>query len=184
MDAGRQCASRRELRDTTSDQEQPMQNASPWTDATNTRLRHLWNEGLSTAEIGRRLNVSKNSVIGKAHRLDLPGRPSPIKCVDGPKPRQLRPRLPRHLPESPPTPAARPGTDGEALGTSGNPAPRITTTTVRIPPLRIVECCWPIGDPGTSSFRFCDAPALAGKPYCACHARLAYVRTHSDREIA
>jgi GcrA cell cycle regulator len=163
-----------------------MHNASPWTDATNARLRHLWNEGLSTAEIGRRLNVSKNSVIGKAHRLELPRRPSPIKYVDGP-PRQLRPRhapAPPRLLETPPARGTTPGIDTDAPGTAGNAAPAITTSTMRIPPHRIVECCWPIGDPGTSNFRFCDAPALPGKPYCARHARLAYVRTHSDREIA
>src|SRR6202000_1439118 len=41
------------------------------------RLRALWDEGLSTAEIGRRLGVSKNAVVGKAHRLGLPARLSP-----------------------------------------------------------------------------------------------------------
>ena len=52
---------------------------SAWTDNTVARLRQLWAEGHSTAEIGRRLGVSKNAVIGKAHRLDLSGRQSPIK---------------------------------------------------------------------------------------------------------
>lgn len=42
-------------------------------------LRRLWAEGHSTAEIGRRLGVSKNSVVGKSQRLELPSRPSPIK---------------------------------------------------------------------------------------------------------
>jgi len=32
-------------------------------------------------EIGRHLGVSKNAVVGKAHRLDLPGRPSPIRAI-------------------------------------------------------------------------------------------------------
>jgi len=39
----------------------------------------LWNEGLSTAEIGRRLGVTKNQVIGRAHRLHLTPRPSPLR---------------------------------------------------------------------------------------------------------
>ena len=50
-----------------------------WAEETIFRLRALWDEGLSTAEIGRRLGVSKNAVVGKAHRLDLPARPSPIR---------------------------------------------------------------------------------------------------------
>lgn len=41
-------------------------------------LRRLWDEGHSAAEIGRRMNISKNAVIGKAHRLGLPARESPI----------------------------------------------------------------------------------------------------------
>jgi len=41
-------------------------------------LRELWDEGLSTAGIGRRLGISKNAVIGKAHRLKLTRRPSPV----------------------------------------------------------------------------------------------------------
>ena len=38
-------------------------------------LSRLWGEGHSTAEIGRRLGVSKNAVVGKAHRLALTPRP-------------------------------------------------------------------------------------------------------------
>ena len=50
-----------------------------WTDDTIRELRQLWSEGHSTAEIGRRIGISKNAVVGKAHRLDLPTRPSPIR---------------------------------------------------------------------------------------------------------
>jgi len=42
-------------------------------------LRTLWAEGHATAEIGRRLGVSKNTIIGKSNRLDLTARPSPIR---------------------------------------------------------------------------------------------------------
>lgn len=53
--------------------------AATWDEATITLLRDMWTQGFSTSEIGRRLGVSKNTIIGKAHRLDLPGRPSPIR---------------------------------------------------------------------------------------------------------
>src|SRR5271155_3390062 len=49
-----------------------------WSDEVIGQLRGLWDEGHSTAEIGRRLGVTKNAIVGKAHRLDLPARPSPI----------------------------------------------------------------------------------------------------------
>ncbi len=50
-----------------------------WSEETILQLRELWDQGLSTAEIGRRLGVTTNAIVGKAHRLDLPARPSPIQ---------------------------------------------------------------------------------------------------------
>jgi GcrA cell cycle regulator len=52
---------------------------SIWTSELIQQLSALWKEGLSTAEIGRRLGVTKNAVVGKAHRLSLDPRPSPLK---------------------------------------------------------------------------------------------------------
>jgi GcrA cell cycle regulator len=49
-----------------------------WTPLKISALIALWNEGLSTSEIGNRLGVTKNAVIGKVHRLGLPKRNSPI----------------------------------------------------------------------------------------------------------
>lgn len=56
-----------------------------WTDEIIAQLKELWGEGLSTAEIGRRLSITKNAVVGKAHRLGLPPRPSPIRRDGKPK---------------------------------------------------------------------------------------------------
>ena len=51
----------------------------PWTDEVVDELRRMWAEGLTTSEIAKSLGVSKNSIVGKVHRLGLSGRPSPIK---------------------------------------------------------------------------------------------------------
>ncbi len=65
-----------------------------WTEEAISRLRGLWQEGLSTAEIGRRMSITKNAVVGKAHRLTLPARPSPIrKTLIAINPDGLRPGL-------------------------------------------------------------------------------------------
>ena len=56
-----------------------------WTEEQIDQLKDLWSEGLSTSEIGRKLGVTKNAVVGKAHRLGLPPRPSPIKRATGAK---------------------------------------------------------------------------------------------------
>jgi GcrA cell cycle regulator len=173
-----------------------MHHDSPWTDIAQARLRNLWDEGLSTAEIGRRLNISKNSVIGKAHRLDLPKRPSPIRYGEGGQRQRVSAPPPPRSPAPPPTTVGPPQTSSvhdpkpEARVSVPTIAPKVLPGTVaasvRMPSYRVTECCWPIGEPGTPNFRFCDGPALPGKPYCAAHARLAYVTTRSgdDREVA
>ena len=100
-----------------------------WTTETIAHLRTLWTEGHSTAAIGRRMNTSKNSVVGKAHRLNLPPRPSPIRGKgSGERPRtrarirpgepslpplhpvadSAAPQLPRPQPPQPTAPADRP----------------------------------------------------------------------------
>lgn len=160
-----------------------------WNDETIAQLRTLWTEGLSTAEIGRRMEVSKNAVVGKAHRLNLPPRPSPIRR-DGIG-STTRPAPPRRVtgPTLPPLSAAV-----TALAVSAIVAPvlRPAPQTVRPAPVRAVPyapsrlstCCWPIGEPGTRSFRFCDDNATHGKPYCSAHAALAYVRVRDRRDEA
>ncbi len=50
-----------------------------WTDEMVEKLREYWAQGVTTGEIGKRLGISKNSIVGKVHRLGLEGRPSPIK---------------------------------------------------------------------------------------------------------
>ena len=53
-----------------------------WTEQMVEDLKKMWHEGLTTGEIGKRLGVSKNSIVGKVPRLQLSGRPSPIKKKD------------------------------------------------------------------------------------------------------
>jgi len=50
-----------------------------WTEDRIALLTKLWNEGMATSEIGRQLDVTKNAVVGKVHRLGLPKRQSPIQ---------------------------------------------------------------------------------------------------------
>ena len=52
---------------------------SRWNDYLIQRLTALWVEGYTTAEIGQCLGISKNAVVGKVRRLQLPSRPSPIR---------------------------------------------------------------------------------------------------------
>ena len=51
-----------------------------WTDERIDRLKELWSQGKTASYIADELGgVSRNAVIGKAHRLGLQSRPSPVK---------------------------------------------------------------------------------------------------------
>lgn len=51
-----------------------------WTDERIDRLKALWLQGMTASHIADELGgVSRNAVIGKAHRLGLQSRPSPVK---------------------------------------------------------------------------------------------------------
>jgi len=182
-----------------------------WNEETIGRLHALWAEGHSTAEIGRRLGVSKNAVVGKAHRLNLPARPSPIRR-DG-APSAPRPAAPRRIvgPTLPPLPASLPpeplrgmplplapgieasgGVRATAVASPVHQGGAAAAVAAKSAPVRQVmarasrpaACCWPIGEPGTKGFHFCDAEAVPGKPYCAEHAQIAYVKVRDRREEA
>ncbi len=179
-----------------------------WTDESITRLRSLWQEGLSTAEIGRRMQITKNAVVGKAHRLTLSPRPSPIRkslerlglvpaapVAAAPAPSSLMPH-PRPAPSS--EPVAPPSVDVSPprrplsiVGAPPEPEPVRPAAEAEPPALhpvapvarrRGLACCWPLGEPGTKGFHFCGGDPIAGKPYCAQHAALAYVRIRDRRE--
>lgn len=149
-----------------------MQTDTTWAEDRITALRRLWAEGHSVAEIGRRIGVSKNAVAGKAHRLKLPSRGSPIRvgARAGEKPsaapRRLGVRPVRTLPvlAEPPTLAAV---------ACRAPAPRPAPLPApRHGPIR--QCAWPIGEPRRPGFRFCGDATIPGRPYCAEHAGRAY----------
>ncbi|WBV42284.1 GcrA family cell cycle regulator [Pseudoroseomonas cervicalis] len=87
-----------------------------WTAEAIETLRALWAEGHSTAEIGRRMGISKNAVVGKAHRLNLPARPSPIRreaeaaapVAPAPAPAPVAPPVAAAAPVPPPASAPKP----------------------------------------------------------------------------
>lgn len=59
-----------------------------WSEWRIRQLQELWaDHAIRTLEIGRRLNCTKNAVIGKANRLDLPPRaPRRIDFMPKPQP--------------------------------------------------------------------------------------------------
>jgi GcrA cell cycle regulator len=57
-----------------------------WTDERIEKLTKMWEGGATASQIAEELGgVSRNAVIGKAHRLGLKARPSPVKPNDKPE---------------------------------------------------------------------------------------------------
>lgn len=181
-----------------------------WTPERIDELKRLWDAGHSASEIGKQLGVSKNAVVGKAHRLKLAARPSPIKRGGGTtrrRPaaaqRQAAARAATAGPfsgsggpamaESGANEAAAMGavSNGKAVSASPFVAPEPERSPIRArsrarPVRRSLgsqTCAWPIGDPGDPSFRFCGERTVPGKPYCAAHCAMAYI-TKKKEEAA
>src|SRR5215218_6020754 len=56
-------------------------NSMSWTEERIERLKSMWTKGATASQIAEELGgVSRNAVIGKAHRLGLESRPSPVKA--------------------------------------------------------------------------------------------------------
>jgi len=79
-----------------------------WTDERIDQLKNMWEKGLTASQIAEELGgVSRNAVIGKAHRLGLQARPSPVKEKEGKAPAPARkPAAPRAAAEPRPAHAA------------------------------------------------------------------------------
>lgn len=177
-----------------------------WNTETIWLLRDLWEPGHSTPEIGRRLGCSKNSIVGKAHRLNLESRPSPIRrdlttpAAPRPAPRVTLaafPTRPDTFPKWVQGGVLRDGLSSidRAEAMSGDPssatderpkdwylaaAMKAEPRTTPYPARKSRPCCWPIGEPRAKDFRFCEDGSEPGLPYCDAHCREGYSTYQRD----
>jgi len=131
-----------------------MADSPVWTEERLEKLRQLWEKGLSISQIGEELDVSRNAIAGKVYRLGLPKRQSPISS--------------KSVSKSPVKIA---------------PTVELQDTEMDNMPLKLAlrkiswsrsKCSWPIGDPKSTSFKFCGDDVVIGKPYCNDHCFEAY----------
>lgn len=144
-----------------------------WTPELIKELKKLWKKGLTTGEIGRVIGMSKNAVVGKAHRLGLESRPSPIKREETPKKEKVS-RLVKK--ETKPAPKKEQPIAVE----TAEPVKTVKKTKsgknkgVKLVDLKPTSCRWPEGDPKDPDFHFCGKEAVPGKSYCEEHCAVAY----------
>ncbi|WP_379545892.1 GcrA family cell cycle regulator [Qipengyuania sp. DSG2-2] len=95
-----------------------------WTEERTATLKTMWEKGSTASQIAEELGgVSRNAVIGKAHRLGLKSRPSPVKSNDkkkAPAKAAAKPAAKKAAPAS--KPAAKP-----APAAAAKPAPAPAT---------------------------------------------------------
>jgi len=158
-----------------------------WTDDDDERLTALWDEGLTSTAIARRMATTKGSILGRAHRLELAKRPNPSKPAPdanaaraAERLREMTRRLAKAATPLPaqaaPAPAAiqrppEPETPPAPILAPPEPMPSCTIQPIS----GARECQWPIGHPKAATFRFCNAAAEPAKPYCLAHCRIAYL---------
>lgn len=193
-----------------------------WTPEMDARLEALWDEGLSTAQIGEIMGMSKNAVVGRSHRIFLKSRPSPIKGagnldvyvrdeafvaafvpawnsdmtreavaakfdIERDRTYAIAKKLGLDMPRRRQAPAvtlpplASVGA-AEPVAIERVVRPALTPAAARVAPPRarrvggkVQPCQFPISEPGTVDFRFCDEPSEPGGPYCVEHHRRCYV---------
>jgi GcrA cell cycle regulator len=91
-----------------------------WTDERIATLRKMWEGGSTASEIAAELGgVSRNAVIGKAHRLGLKARPSPVKANE-----KKKAAAPAKKPAAPAAVPARPAAPAESRAEVAEPAER------------------------------------------------------------
>jgi len=135
-----------------------------WTDERVELLTKLWGEGKTAAEIAKELGgVTRNAVIGKAHRLKLSNRVSPIQQNKKPAPVKSQPT------------AVVPERKIQKAAAQDN------RQGIPLVDLKPNQCRWPFGDPRDESFGFCGHANIAGLPYCAEHAKVAYQAATRNR---
>ena len=99
------------------------------------------------------LRHNPSSIAGKAHRMGLPKRPSPIS----------KPKV---------------DTANTELVVEEQGLPLRLELRQLIWSRN--KCCWPTGDPKKNGFLFCSDTVVPGKPYCLTHCQEAYTNSRDS----
>ena len=159
-----------------------------WDSTALKKLKALTGKGLSTSEIGKRLGMSKNAIVGKLNRLGWNA-----KAGGANAPVDKRAEVKKVVSKKTVTKKA------ETKTTAKKTAPKVTSPketvkksdskleaknlamhqriiqhSLEMANLKPNQCRWPIGDPDSEHFHFCGETVFVGKPYCYEHCKQAY----------
>ena len=161
-----------------------------WNEERDAALTELWGQRITTEEIARQVGaVSKNAVIGRAHRIGLPSRKLSHKAQSAiarasNQARQTKRKV--HVPR-PKLPEERKPMTRAAVVESLHKAPApLPDPATDLPPLVAFadledhHCRWIPGEPLGGC---CGRPKVPGLPYCAPHATRAYQPKEARKSV-
>jgi GcrA cell cycle regulator len=135
-----------------------------WTDEKVDKLKELWGKGNTASQVAEIIGgMSRNAVIGKAHRLNLSAKVKP-RTVENFKKQKI----------------------GDGLNDSSKKTRKSRFKSLLIEkdfepenPKQLEEldensCKWPSGHPNESSFYFCGRTSLKDFSYCKLHLLYAF----------
>jgi GcrA cell cycle regulator len=168
-----------------------------WTDERVEVLKALWADGASASAIAKRLGVTRNAVIGKVHRLDLPARaPTPERfrkaktgdMASARAPKKRAPAMEFHgisIAKRTPNPL---GWRAKRIKPKVMPKPRPprpaapVRRNIGLLELTAASCRWPVNDPPRGEpYLFCGAAVEEPRVYCSDHYLIAYQRGSAPR---
>jgi GcrA cell cycle regulator len=140
------------------------------------RARRLWDEGVSCRDIAAAIGhgCTADAVIGKARRQHWPPHPRPPNGVAERAALKADVRYGRTAEYQ-----RKRRKEADPWGEKPDRLP-VRPEPLAVPTLVFSRCQWAHGD--SPDWRWCDAPALAGKPYCADHMARAFVGRSAVRE--
>ena len=174
-----------------------------WTDERVSLLKKLWSEGISAAQIAAQMgDITRSSVIGKAHRLELPSRgkgTNYFKVDRATRGCRKTTKISRSLGSAANTKLAatvpmvvskHECSISAPVETNDHKDLRRKDDDMVVPislKLELVQlndstCKWPKGNPWDEDFSFCGNDIDKKGPYCTYHSRIAYQPVQQRRK--
>ena len=146
-----------------------------WTEEKVAKLKELWGKGNTASQIAEILGgISRNAVIGKAHRLNLSAKIKTRTATSNQK-------FDNSLEEKNNNKSRGRRSKFKSLIIEKDFEPE---NPIQLEELNENTCKWPIGHPNEKSFYFCGRSSLKDFSYCKLHLLYAYQPKGKKEDVA